>query len=161
MVIAILGISLGVVMFALERRTEDRPFAVEAAHLKSIMSLASEEAVFRGREYGLVIIKQEEVFSYHVVSLNVSKNKIWEVVDSPAFRKHELPDFIRLEVKMDDQQVALPTLNDALNQPTILFLSSGEVTPFEMQLFNQISSNLEYRLTSDGVNEIMLEKVAE
>jgi hypothetical protein len=62
-----------------------------------------------------------------------------------------LPDDIKLELKVEGDPLPMPTEGDD-SVPPVLLLSSGETTPFTLNILQE--STLELSLESDGYSDI-------
>ncbi|WP_373387940.1 type II secretion system minor pseudopilin GspH [Pseudomonas alcaligenes] len=108
-----------------------RKLADEAGRLQSLLRVLLDEAVLDNREYGV----RFDARSYRVLRFE-PRTARWEPLDE---RVHELPEWLELEIEVDEQSVGLPAaLGDqdkaAAKAPQLLLLSSGELTPFTLRL---------------------------
>ncbi len=106
----------------------DRELRREADRLALAMDLASEDAMLRTLELGLVINRE----GYRFVMLESSE---WRDYGSGnrALRAHRLPEGLDVVVESEGFNAELTEEDDGTN-PQIIFLSSGEVTPFIIRL---------------------------
>ena len=143
----------------------------ESHRLRSLLTLAGEEAVMQSEELAV------EMFSngYRFLALNQSgQNWQWQVIsDNPIFRARCFPQDIALEAEIDgaaaplekmdcaaEAQRAAPKEADKENKdttetktaadkeekipPRVFLLSSGEMTPFELTLSLPDKSNAQH-----------------
>jgi len=122
----------------------DRYIEDEAKRLQQLIRLATEEAVYRGREMSLFITTT----GYSFAALDGPK---WTpITDDKLFRQREFPDTISIKMLVDDQEV---DLNNKDKPAQIFLLSSGEVTPpFILELSGE--SELGYRVVGSYTGEI-------
>lgn len=136
-VIVIIGITVSFASLSLSSRAVDERQATEADRLLVLLKLAADEAVVQGEEIGLLLAADGYAF-YHL-----EDNKWTEYPEGPL-RERVLPDGIRLYLASDGrEEVQLPLPPDKeknaetknkKTEPQILMLSSGELTPFVLEL---------------------------
>lgn len=140
-----------------------RQLKQEAQRIAIIIRLAEDEALLQGKEYGLKLAKD----SYQVVTFNETTKRWQSTADTSAFKHHRLPDNATLSLQSEGNKISLQALfsgkekeqqnteNDPL-KPSLLILSSGESTPFEIH-FSSPDSTSYITLSGDGLNELELQ----
>ena len=99
----------------------------EAERIHSLLRLAGEESVLQGRELAL----QFNPEGYLFVTLDGAD---WVPVDEDRlFRERELPPDLEISLTLEGVEV---DPHDSENPPRIFVLSSGEMTPFVLELGN-------------------------
>ena len=137
-VIVIIAIVVSLAGLRLSARAVDERLATEAERLQVLLRLAADEAVVQGEEIGLLVAADGYAF-YHL-----EQNR-WVAYEVGPLRERELPEGMSLNLSQveDAEEVRLPMPDDAGNSgdkkqkqaaPQILLLSSGELTPFVLQL---------------------------
>lgn len=114
----------------------------EARRVRTLVRLAADEAVLQGQEIGVAITADGYEFQVYD-----DRTRQWARMPSDrVFRPRRMPDGVTLELFLDDQALVLPVADaDAdrddedsagpvLPQPQLLLLSSGEITPFELEI---------------------------
>jgi general secretion pathway protein H len=155
MVVIAIVVSLSVVSLSSNPANElDR----EAARLQRVIQLAADDAVVQGVEFGLVINGQ----GYYFLFLD-AETLMWSPVVDTAFRAYEFPEQIQVSIEIDGeniddevlQQLAqLQNLSDEEeSRPSLLLLSSGELTPFTIQ-FSHSAVEQSVLIMSDGVSGV-------
>lgn len=125
-VLVIMGIVVGFAVLSVGLKSEADRVEVEARRLVALMQLASDEAVISANQLAL----QVEPDRYRFISL---QGKEWRpVVDDDVFRERQLPERSRMLLQIEGEQV-LPGKGGSSNS-VIYFLSSGEISPFELVL---------------------------
>lgn len=106
----------------------DRELRREAERLAITMELASEDAILRSLELGLVINRE----GYRFVVL---ENNEWLNYGgaNQALRPHQLPEGVDVIIESEGFEAELAKEDDT-TAPQIIFLSSGEQTPFVLRL---------------------------
>ncbi len=134
----------------------------EAQRIRLVLQLAADEALLQGQEYGLKLARE----SYQIVQFDNEKEE-WAEAKLEAFAAYKLPNDITLSLQSEGSSVDLTILNKIEQQqdqkpsdestlkPALLLLSSGEMTPFTLQLQ---SADAEYKmqLSGDGLGDIRL-----
>lgn len=133
----------------------------EAERLAALIAVLSEEATLDNREYGLLF----KADGYSVLRYDELK-ALWQ--PAPQQKPHRLPPFAQLELNLEGQplKLAAPVVerqdNPGLStdedneapvrgpQPQLLILSSGELSPFALELRERGRDGSHLRLTSDG-----------
>jgi general secretion pathway protein H len=126
-----------------------RAAAEEAARLQALVRLASEEAVQNGWELALQIDRD----GYGFARLD---GDTWRpLADDRLLRARPLPPDIRVELRLEGVRVQL---GDAEQPAQVLLLSSGEITPFEINLRGADGAAFVLRGALDGT--LQLEQIA-
>lgn len=133
-VVVLIGILASFAVLSLpSTSTADRQ-REEARRLLGRMELAQEEAILQARSVGLLAGRD----AYYFVQFD--GEEWFGFADSHPLSRHELPDDIALEVRIEDEEIALAQgrddeeededdAEDARQSPQILFLAGGEVVP--------------------------------
>ena len=131
----------------------------EATTLATLINAASDEAVMRGVELGLVI----DDTGYQFVYFDPEK-KQWQPARERALMRHTFTEPYTVEFTIDGAQVDEATRqriqalaarsDDAALKPTLLIFSSGEVTPFRLAL--SAAQNPPITLVGDGLNPVVV-----
>ncbi len=147
-VVFIIGIILGFASLNLGGRALDDKVEEEARRLRQLFSLARDEASVTGLELGWRL----EDGSYQFLAL--AETGWVPYPQRGPLRPRQLAPFLRLDLRLDQQPVSS---DEKALLPQIMFLSSGELTPFEMTMS---ASGLDavFRLTGNYFGEISLER---
>jgi general secretion pathway protein H len=123
-IVAIVAATAVVGLFGAERGREMR---TEALRLAQLIELARDEAMLRNRELGLQVTREGYRFLFYDL-----ESERWEALEQRPFHERELTRFsLRVEV---EQRMQLG--GDASEQriPQVVILSSGEQTPFSIEV---------------------------
>ena len=108
----------------------------ETKRLHRLLNLTAQEAILQGSGIGLLI----EADAYHFVAYG---QEDWVTFDDDMLKRYQLPEDWHLELKQYDEVVP-PVVADLkkdetkeVKQPTpsIIFYATGEVTPFQLQIY--------------------------
>lgn len=122
----------------------DADAETEAKRFAALASLAAEQALLTGREYGVRL--DEDTMRFFVFE---DENGQWLPLDEDnTFRPRPLPAALDFDLVLEGQEVVLGGTADEeeqdqavggeddsdtqLEQPQLMFLSSGEITPFTL-----------------------------
>ena len=142
-VVFIIGISLSFVTISLNQHS-DRQVEDAVKRLHQLLRLAAEEAVMQSQEYSLMVTKTG--YSFAALSLGGK----WEnVSDDAMLRQREFPENVRVELRIDQQQVGF---EDSETPGQIYILSSGELTPF--QLLVKTEDEIAYGIEGNIIGQI-------
>lgn len=153
----IIGILAGVVVFRLGDRDQDQAVTTEAQRLRQLMGMARNEALGQGREWGLRLTAD----GYGFLRLDQDSNH-WQAVDDAPFEARTLPDGIALRLSVEGHDRVGASDAGALlgrdrgPRPALLFLSSGEMTPFTLTVAAGPETQAR-RLQSDGFGDVTLD----
>ena len=128
----------------------------ELRRLTTLMDLAGEEALMQGRDIGLRI----EPNSYNFYALDPDTGTWYALGDEGVFRSRTLPEGVRIELHMEGQEVTIGEEQEDLPAPQVLILSSGELTPFELEMESE-HADFRYRVVGlpFGGTEVTLEDI--
>lgn len=114
----------------------------EAERLARAIELARVAAVTQNRQRGLRILADGYAFEHFE-----SERRRWRRDESPPFERRSLPQDFGLSVSVESRRVQYP---QARKSPSILILSSGEMTPFSIEIFSSSTEN-SCTISSDGM----------
>ena len=130
----------------------------EQLRLQSLLNFAADEAVLQGELLGLSVDGR----SYQLVFFE-SNAQVWKKNEGRYFSTQLLPESINITITLDgdrlteqeQQQIALMSQASGVEQivPAILFLASGEITPFTLTLQHMLAAK-PLQLSSDGLSGI-------
>lgn len=167
-VLVILGSLLSLAMLSVGGFGHARELRNEAQRLATLIGLLSEEAVLDNREYGLLIRDE----GYRVLVFDELESR-WDPLAGEE-KEHALPVWARLELELDgeplklaapagqgDDEAGLDSDDEdaraprrdrgaGLPEPQLLVLSSGELSPFRLQVAEREPGGSVYELSSDG-----------
>jgi general secretion pathway protein H len=143
-VVAIIGIFIGVTVLSTDLVNYERRMEQEAKRLGTILGFASDEALLQSKDFGLLIC--EDGYHFFIYDYDVGD---WVPYAVKPFEARMLDDDMQLALRLDDSDVVLKTsdaayppnwslpLSDAelekMPDPQITILSSGEITPFQLE----------------------------
>ncbi len=142
-VLFLISVMTGMVVVNMPSFTQTAEFDREARRLELLLQMARTEAVLDSIEYGFKPTDRGYMFFRYDDAL-----QSWQQAGEP-FHEREFSDEIRLRVRADNG--ALRLSGDSV--PPVLILSSGETTPFEMELESKLSGKRK-TLTTDGYGNI-------
>jgi general secretion pathway protein H len=179
-IIVIIGSLAGLAVFSIGNKPQQDRLERESMRLQSSLRWVLDEALFQNSEWGIRV--EENRYSFYQFNL---KKKQWTKVDDiegadktelKGLFEHKLPDgyWIEAEVEgtplklaanepdtdspgLSSSSPGLSTPNDEQKDtPTILLLSSGEYTPFVIDLGFKSDRKTLFRIKGDGVADIQL-----
>jgi general secretion pathway protein H len=182
-VVVIIGIFIGVATLSTDLVDFDAEMEREARRLESLLRLASEEAVLQSEDYGLKFY--EDGYDFFMFDYD---DQVWRVTDGDSVLVRQLLDRMLLELWVEDREVELDPAGELMPPPVeaetdedededdadeeedeelfpvpeVVIYSSGEVTPFEVRILNDIDPlappvvlNVEF----DGKTEIVRDEL--
>lgn len=169
LVLLIIGIMVGLAAISLSTNpatTVDR----EARRLLAVLNEASDEAISSGTELALALTQDGVGESQYRLMLFDKQDLSWKLPDeeiaaSGIWRPHTLADDVSIELTLEGHSLSAQQLEQMARvqalggpervRPSILLLSSGELTPFTLQITHR---DTDYRATleSDGLSGVYL-----
>jgi len=133
----------------------------EAARLQMVLQHVADEAILQGSEFALAFPSG----AYQFLSFN-STDRLWIPMVGKEYSKYTLPENVTLTLEIDGEAVDDEVKKQALMlqkasdkqelQPSLLLLSSGEITPFTISFHHSAISETS-KLSSDGVSGIYIQ----
>jgi len=143
----------GVAIANLPGIAQTRDFDTESRRLFTILNLAREESIVQAAEFGFK--PTDDTYGFYVYDESQQK---WMPYTQLPFQERNLPEGISLELSVEGKALALSTDDEEKDIPPILLLSSGEITPFTLTIFNVDDDGsdhmLEKSLSSDGYSDL-------
>ncbi|MGY4534788.1 general secretion pathway protein H [Pseudomonas sp. TE3786] len=148
-VLVILGTLIGLAVLSTGIAGPSRELRNEAERLTGLIGVLADEAVLDNREYGLWF----DASSYQVLRYDSVTSK-WQAVDKTP---HALPVWAVLTLELEGSALKLPSPNGddegqkgAERSPQLLILSSGELSPFRLQMAERRPQGVRLEMASDG-----------
>jgi general secretion pathway protein H len=144
-VVVIIGVISAIAVLGLGNLGNDRELQNEARRMTSLIEMASDEATMQGRDFGLEVLQT----SYRFVEFDSLTEQWYEVIGDDLMRPRQLAQDTEFELFLEDRRVLLELeaadiaqdndddddrdlIDDYL--PHILVLSSGDISPFELEI---------------------------
>lgn len=147
MVLVLMGIILSMTTLSVGDGGKYRRLEEEAQRLKTLMSMAKEEAILRSQEWAIAFKEDGYQFERENLGQRTKEKKKkkddddgteedkWSLIDDKIFRPRELAGY-RLSVIIEDEEYT--TAQDGENEDDIMgrvyIYSSGEMMPFELTI---------------------------
>lgn len=151
-VLIIVGLLAALAVFSLGDSSRQRELENEVRELYLLMQTASEQAVVNNREMGLQF--QED--GYQFVAYQ-DDDASWASSGERLFRLRTLPEWLTVTKFIENDTPKLASAKDEL-LPDIVFFSSGETTPFEIEFTIDGNSDYVHVIASDGVSPMVWRK---
>lgn len=134
-VVAIIGILVGAVVLSIGSVGNDRQIEQEVNRLRGLIDLLHEDALLQSRDYGVMFT--ETGYKFYAYDY---QQQVWtETSGDKLLADHTLKVPLTLVLVIDDREVVLKhdfSEQDVKNpEPQVMVLSSGEVTPFEAEVY--------------------------
>lgn len=143
-VVVLIAILMAAAVSTINFVARDADPRTEARRIAALASLAAEEAVLTGREYGLRLDDDEIVFL-----LFDETTGQWQLLTGDnTFHSRPVPESLDFDLILEGQAIVLGEEtspddaaddddDDVPDPPQIMFLSSGEITPFTLTVSTQ------------------------
>jgi general secretion pathway protein H len=174
-VVAIIGIMVGVAVLSTDLISFDRRIGREATRLKTVIKYTAEESLMQSRDFGILFY--EDAYRFMLFD---PATLMWRPLDDDgAFAVHKLPEDIVVELRMEDHLVDLDRYSalywerkqdaqqkqdtkkssETITYPTpqVMILSSGELTPFAIEFLREseiLEPGIQLAVEFDGQSEI-------
>lgn len=148
-VVVIIGILTTFATLSIGNRALDDRMEVEARRLTELFKLAREEAEFKGRDIGFATTQEGYQF------LVLSDDGKWQpYTEAMPLRPRAMPDPFFVELQVEGRA---PLEQSKTLKPQAMFLSSGEVTEFRLNIRAPQTSAF-YRVDVDATGKIAMKR---
>jgi general secretion pathway protein H len=134
-VVAIIGILVGAVVLSMGSLGNDREIEQEMQRLRGMLDLLHEESLMQSRDYGVMFTQT----GYRFYIYDYQQLEWGEPQGDRLLDPREFPDALGVALLLDGREVPLERdfeSQDVENaEPQIMILSSGEITPFALEMF--------------------------
>ena len=134
-VVVIIGILVGTVVLSIGAVGSDRQIEQEVNRLRGLVDLLHEDSLLQSRDYGVMFT--ETGYKFYVYDY---EHMAWtETASDKLLAEHTLESPLSMALVIDDREVVLK--HDFVErdvdtpEPQVMILSSGEVTPFEAEVY--------------------------
>lgn len=146
-VVAIIGLLVGAATLSMGALGNDREIEQETRRVRSVIGLLNEDALMQTRDYGVVFTET----GYRFLVFDYRQSKWVEPLTDELLEPHTLEQQLSLRLFLDGREVPLKRNFEAQDvnklEPHIMLLSSGEVTPFTIEL-ERYGNDGRYELTA-------------
>jgi general secretion pathway protein H len=154
-VVAIIGLLAQAVTLSWRALGNDQELEQETARLRSMIDLLNEEALMQSRDYGIMFT--ETAYRFYVFDYQQLE---WVLPQGDRLlQAHALPPRLSMTLLLDGREVPLDPdfeSQDIENaEPQIMLLSSGEVTPFTIEMTRAGRAG-RFELTAELDGEILV-----
>ena len=151
-VLVLLGLISSVAVLSVGGNNQARELENEVRRMHALLRLSAEEAVLQNQEYGFYIDNE----GYDFLLYDDAADS-WSQLQGEVLRQRQLPEWLTVELTRDNEAKMLPVKDDSEEKkPLLLFLSSGESTPFKLRFFLDNQENQAFFIESDGFSDIAL-----
>lgn len=147
-VLIIVGLLAALAVFTMGGSSQQRELENEVRGLYLLMQTASEQAVLNNLELGLQLAPD----GYQFVAYE-DESGDWKASGERLFRPRALPEWLVVTEFIESDAPRLASSEDEL-RPDVVFFSSGETTPFEIEFTIGKNSDYMHVLASDGVSPL-------
>lgn len=147
-VLVVVGLLASLAVMSMGGSSRDRELENEIRELYLLMQTASEQAVLNNTELGLML----EDEGYRFVAWEEQSGE-WRVPGEPMFRMRGLPEWVTVTEYIENDTPRLASDEDRL-RPDVVFFSSGETTPFELEFTLGRDDSRMHIISSDGFSPL-------
>lgn len=151
-VIVIVGLFASMVMMTVTPNNSQM-LERESKRLMQVMQLAQDEAVMQGVELGLTIQTDRYFFS------RLQENQWLPLTADRQFSENVFNSSIMIELEVEDERVVQQVSETII--PTIMILSSGELTGFKLSLFNVEQPDKQYQIVGQENGQLSWQEANE
>ena len=151
-VIVLLGIITSFAVLSMGTGNIERKMEEESKRLHALIKLVREESIIQAKEIAMEINRQEYSFLEY-------KDKKWIPLTSKVFHPRSLSDELELRVETDVKSKIFE--EKELKLLRLYFLSSGEQTPFEINISVKDQTYPYYKLLGHFNGKLKLDLVNE
>ena len=150
-VLFIASVMTGIVVVGLPAFTQSDYFESESERIRLLVRMLSEKAVMDSTIYGLQINQYENKRGYGYEFFQYAEElQEWQPLNEAPFKIRRLDKNLTLSLRVEGKSFDL----SGQDTPPIVILSSGEVTPFELDVRQTTNNGLLKTLGTDGYSDI-------
>ena len=149
-VVALIAITMRLVLpdnFGVSQRLKIQNLAED---LQNKIELARDKAVQQNQEWGLEIDSDSITFS----TLDML-NQQWIPLGVPPFKEFRFSD--KASIALNVENHSLPIRYESKDLPNLIIFSSGEVSPFQIEIRPLVSAQQMWLLSSDGISQTKID----
>jgi general secretion pathway protein H len=155
-VVAIIGLLSAAVALSWSAIGNDQEMEQETGRLRSMIDLLREEALMQSRDYGLMFTET----GYRFYVFDYRELKWVEPQADRLLEPHPLRPLLSMVLMLDGREVPLERDFEAQDienaEPQVMLLSSGEVTPFEVEMSRDgVQGRFELTVALDGKVDVV------
>lgn len=155
-VVAIIGLLSAAVALSWRAVGNDQEMEQETGRLRGMIDLLREEALMQSRDYGLMFTET----GYRFYVFDYRELKWVEPQADRLLEPHALRPLLSMALVLDGREVPLDPdfeSQDIENaEPQVMLLSSGEVTPFEIEMRrDDVRGRFELTVALDGKVDVV------
>ncbi|MDN6320649.1 MAG: type II secretion system minor pseudopilin GspH [Marinobacter sp.] len=154
-VLVLIGLLAALAVFTMGGNSQQRELQNEVRELYLLMQTASDQAVLNNLELGLLFDED----GYRFVAFQDDTND-WKASGERIFRTRSFPEWLVATRFIESDAPRLASAEDKL-RPDVVFFSSGETTPFELEFTVGSETDYTQTLASDGVSPIEWQRPGE
>lgn len=158
-VLVVVGLLASLAIVNLGGGNERRELNSKIRELYVLMQTASEQAILNNEELGLQIDEQ----GYRFLVFD-EQEQTWRSESERLFRGRDFPQWMSVTLFSEGDLPRLASRDEDDDEddgnrlrPDVVFYSSGETTPFELEFLATQSPDQVYRLVADGLDDIEMQ----
>lgn len=159
-VLVIIGIMVAMAVLSFGVLGRDRESEEESRRFWTVLQQAREEGELQVEDLGIFV----STGAYEYLRFDSRKNEWQPIEDDELFTQRKLPEGLRFRLRLESREVVLkPNLpqrgdkdENKKNPPMIMVLSSGDVSPFELEIEREGQPAL-WRVTALADNNLRVE----
>lgn len=157
-VLVLVGLLASLAIVNLGGGSEQREMNSKVRELYVLMQTASEQAILNNEELGLQIDER----GYRFLVFN-ELDQQWQSESERLFRGRDFPEWMSVTLFSEGDIPRLASRDDDEDEeedsrrPDLVFYSSGETTPFELEFLATQSPDRIYRLVAEGLDDIEMQ----
>jgi general secretion pathway protein H len=159
-VLVVIGVMVSMAVLSFGVLGRDRQAEDESRRFWTVLQQAREEGEMQVEDLGIFVTTG----GYEYLRFDSRKNEWQPIEGDELFQQRELPEGLRFRLRLESREVvlkpALPARGDKdenqRNPPHIMILSSGDVSPFELEIEREAQPAL-WRVTALANNDLRVE----
>ena len=159
-VLVVIGVMVSMAVLSFGVLGRDRQAEDESRRFWTVLKQAREESELQVEDLGIFV----STGAYEYLRFDPRKNEWQPIEGDELFAQRELPEGLRFRLRLESREVvlkpALPQRGDKdenqKNPPHVMVLSSGDVSPFELEIEREGQPAL-WRVTALADNDLRVE----
>ncbi len=152
-VVLIIGIVAGIMTLSLGVVGDDRELDREADRLLAAGEFLQEQSTIQNREYGIRCFDG----GYEFLVYTPREGRWQRYTGDALLATRKLPPGLKMALWVEGRRVILPEAEVETPEPQVLLYSSGEVSPFEIQLQRDGSAEMKRLRSNEALSALELD----
>lgn len=147
--VVVIGVVIGMATLAIGDRGAVL-LKEETQRLTALIRLTQEEAILQSQDLGMGFWDNGYAFFKLTDKVDEERKPIWDPLQDDILRQRNLPEGMEFDLTLEGLDIVMKAI--PVKRPQVFFMSSGEITPFTLDI--ALDDRISLELSSDGLGSI-------